>query len=71
MKTELINIQLSEEGKEWSEVKKFKTLKVDQQATGAICQAIADFTGKAVRLTRPFGAIPVDRLNGGYFYPNS
>lgn len=67
---ELINIQLNETGKEWSEVTEFKTLKVNKDATGAVCQAIADFTGRAIRLTRPFGNVSVDRLNGGYFYPN-
>ncbi len=66
---ELINIQLSEDGKEWSQITEFKTIKIHSEAVGTVCQAISDITGKAVRLTRPFGDVPVDRLNGGFFHP--
>ena len=68
MKTK-INIQLSDGSTSWSEVKEFRTIEIDETCVGDVCRAIANVTGKSVRMTRPFGNLPVDRLNGGYFRP--
>jgi hypothetical protein len=66
---EVIHFQIGEDGKDWSEVKSFTKATVKHSLVPTFCQTMANALKKSIRMTRPFGDVPIQNLSGEYYNP--